>query len=148
EHTFSGRFLSAPSTNSSTSPAGLLAASGIADFTASRICIIRFQSAGERLPGSCCSIVSLTSGPIKRAQTAKKVLGWFSAVPMVCRPLSLQVFARSSKKPAEKVWREPADLPGKPEGLPDAPLGQGFPTTRDTSSFMLVLCSIGLGEGC
>ena len=75
--TFAGQFLSAPSTNSSASPAGLLAASGIADFTASRICIIEFQSDGERLPGSCCSIVSLTSGPIKRAQTAKKVLlGW------------------------------------------------------------------------
>src|SRR5262249_22979655 len=107
-------------TNSSTSPADLLAASGIADFTASRICIIRFQSDGERLPGSCCSIVSLTSGPIKRAQTAKKVLGWFSAV-LVCRPLSLQVFAKSSKKSAEKVWPEPTGLPGKPEGLPDTP---------------------------
>src|SRR5262249_4822483 len=98
---------------------------------------------GREIAWSCCSIVSLTSGPISRAQAAKKVLGWFSAVhSMVCRPLSLQVFARSSKKPAEKVWREPAGLPGKPEGLPDTPLGKGFLTTRDTSSFMLVYVAI------
>src|SRR5262249_47769354 len=69
---------------------------------------------------------------------AKKVLGWFSAVhSMVCRPLSLQVFARSSKKPAEKVRREPAGLPGKPEGSPDTPLGHGFLTTRHSRPFML-----------
>ena len=119
ERTFSGQFLSAPSTNSSTSSAGLLAASGIADFTASRICIIRFQSVGERLPGSYCSIVSLTSGPIRRAQVSKKTVGLVLAVLTIAsRPSSDQTSARSFKNPAEKAVREPT---GRPFGFPDWP---------------------------
>ena len=62
-------------TYSSTSPAGLLAASGTAVFTASTISRIIDQSWALKLPGRLCSIVSFTSGPISLAQTAKNVAG-------------------------------------------------------------------------
>ena len=56
------------------------AASGMAWRTASTISSIRFHSAGLKLPGRLGSIVSLTSGPISRAQVAKKTAGCLSAV--------------------------------------------------------------------
>jgi hypothetical protein len=73
-------FCIAPSTYWNTSPGGLLAASGMADWMADRSSLKSLQSLGLILPGKLCSMVTLTSGPIRRAQTAKKVAGWVLAV--------------------------------------------------------------------
>ena len=56
-------------------PGGALAASGMAWRTAATISRISCQSSVLRLPGSVCSIVSSTSGPISLAQVAKKTPG-------------------------------------------------------------------------
>ena len=72
-------------TYSSTSPAGLLAASGTAVFTASTISRMIAKSWALKLPGGVCSIVSLTSGPISLAHVAKNtmgLLGWESLRPI------------------------------------------------------------------
>jgi hypothetical protein len=66
--------------------------------------------------------------------------------PFVWRPLSLQVFGRSSKNPAENAVRLPNGPPGKPDGLPDWPGLNGLPTTCP-NSLMLLYAANGLGEG-
>ena len=78
--TFASAALSAVSTCSSTAPGGLELASGMAWRTAAMTSFMACQSSIERLPGSDCSIVSLTSGPISRAHVAKKTAGLVWAV--------------------------------------------------------------------
>jgi hypothetical protein len=72
--------------------------------------------------------------------------------PFVWRPLSLQVFGRSSKNPAENAVRLPNGPPGKPDGLPDWPDLNGLqqersPTICPSSLMPLLYAAIGLGEG-
>src|SRR4029077_17784545 len=82
------------------------------------------QSSMDKLPGSVCSIVSLTSGPINLAHVAKKTVGLVLAVcSMAPRPSSDQISARSFKNPAENAVLDPT---GRPFGLPDCPGFQAF----------------------
>jgi hypothetical protein len=61
--------------------------------------------------------VSLTSGPIRRAQVAKKTAGLVWAVEIiVCLPCEAQTSARSFKNPALNAVLDPTGLP---LGLPD-----------------------------
>ena len=65
---------------------------------------------------------------------------------IVCRPLSRQVLARSSKNPAGNAVRLPNGRPGKPEGLPLWPSLNGLPTMCPIS-LMPLYSANGLGEG-
>src|SRR6478672_148936 len=99
------------------------------------ISFIVCQSSIERLPGRLCSIVSLTSGPINRAQVSKMTAGLVLAVlTIVSRPSSDQTSARSRSKPAEKAWRIPT---GRPFKLPDWP---GFHWVGLLTSVMFDTC--------
>ena len=86
------------------------------------ISFITCQSSMLRLPGSCCSTVTLTSFGISRAQVAKKTAGLVRAVEIiVCLPCEAQTSARSFKNPALNAVLDPTGLPFKsprPCGIP------------------------------
>ena len=121
--------LNAPSTCSSTAPGGLELASGMAWRTAAMISFITCQSSIERLPGSYCSTVSLTSCGINRAHVAKKTVGLVLAVLIIAsRPSSDQTSARSFRK----AWLNTVRLPtGLPFGLPETPGGHNHGVSAD-----------------
>ena len=73
--TYASAALSAVSTCSSTAPGGALAVSGMAWRTAAMTSFIICRSSMLRLPGSRCSIVSLTSGAINLAHVVKNTVG-------------------------------------------------------------------------